>query len=456
MINKQIKNLCININKSILDALNKFDKNRNNFLIVVNSKNQFKGIITISDIRRTIIKGNSIESSIKKFINPNPVFYKDNGKKKMLQEFLLKAKIKNIEPKIIPVVNSKNIPINIIENFDFNNQVPIKKKLKKILIIGGAGYIGSILTDLLLQKGYEVSVLDKFIYQSKKRFLNEIKSKKNLKIFDGDTRHLNVVFNAVKNNDIVVHLGEMVGDPLCAKDPDLTFETNYLASVSIATICKILEISKFIYISSCSVYGESISDSYLNEKSNINPVSSYAKLKIMCEEAISRNIGSFCKPTIIRLGTVFGDSIRKRYDLVINLFSGLAANKKTIKIFGGTQWRPFIHVKDVCNFIDKIIESSNKKVNGQIFNLTKENVTIKEVGEIIKKKYGTNVVVDKNTNDTRNYKVSSLKAKKVLNFMPKFSIRYGINEMIKITKKNKIKNILHHRYINLKNYEKFK
>ena len=98
MINKQIKNLCININKSILDALNKFDKNRNNFLIVVNSKNQFKGIITISDIRRTIIKGNSIESSIKKFINPNPVFYKDNGKKKMLQEFLLKAKIKNIEP----------------------------------------------------------------------------------------------------------------------------------------------------------------------------------------------------------------------------------------------------------------------------------------------------------------------------------------------------------------------
>lgn len=219
-----------------------------------------------------------------------------------------------------------------------------------------------MLTELLLKKGFNVSILDKFIYQTEKNFKDIFKNK-NLSIFKGDTRHLNTIFNLVKTHDIIIHLGEMVGDPLCEKDPELTFETNYLASIGIANICKILEVSKFIYVSSCSVYGESNFNKLLNETFDINPVSAYARLKIMCEEAILKNIGNFCNTTILRLGTVFGDSHRKRYDLVINLFSGLAANEKPIKIFGGNQWRPFIHIKDVCNFINKIIVSKKKKMD---------------------------------------------------------------------------------------------
>jgi nucleoside-diphosphate-sugar epimerase len=454
MLNNKISNLCININQTILNTLKKFDKNRNNFLIVINSKNQFQGVISISDIRRALIKGNAITSKINKFINFNPFFLKNSNKKNLIKQIHFYNKKINIDPYIIPVVNNKNIPINVIENENLTYYSKIKKNKKKILIIGGAGYVGSMLTELLLKKGFYVSVLDKFIYQSPKNFENIFKNKK-LSIFKGDTRHLNTVFNLVKTNDIIIHLGEMVGDPLCEKNPDLTFETNYLASIGIANICKILEVSKFVYVSSCSVYGESNSDKLLNESSNINPVSAYAKLKIMCEDAILKNIGNFCNTTIIRLGTVFGNSHRKRYDLVINLFAGLAAINKPIKIFGGNQWRPFIHVLDVCNFINKIITNKNQKKNGQVFNLVGQNTTIIKVGNYIKKKYGTKIVIDNKISDFRNYKVTSKKAMKNFNFKPKYSIKYGINEIIKETRKKKINNIFKKKYINLSNIKEF-
>lgn len=438
MLNNKIINLCININQTILNTLKKFDQNRNNFLIVINSKNKFQGVISISDIRRAIIKGNSINSKIKNFINKNPLYIKNFNKKNLIKQiyFYNKNKDKNIDPYIIPIINKKNIPINVIDNESLNFNSKLKKNKKTILLIGGAGYIGSMLTEILLKKGYFVTVLDKFIYQSEKNFQNIFKSNK-LYTHKGDTRHLNTIYNVVKKNDIIIHLGEMVGDPLCEKNADLTFETNYLASIGIANICKILEVSKFIYISSCSVYGENNSKEFLDERSKINPVSSYAKLKIMCEEAILKNIGNFCNTTIIRLGTVFGNSHRKRYDLVINLFAGLIATSKTIKIFGGNQWRPFIHILDVCNFIIKVIENISKK-NGQVFNLVGENTTIKKIGYYIKKKYDAKIITEDNVMDTRNYKVTSKKARKEYNYKPKYTIKYGIEEIIKETKKKKL------------------
>ena len=452
MISNNINNFCININQTILNVLKKFDKNRNNFLIVVNSKKKFQGVITISDIRRALIKGNNITSKIKKFINVTPLYLKKSNTRSLIEQINFYKKNINIDPYIIPVINDKNIPVNVIDILNYHSK--IKRNKKKILIIGGAGYVGSMLTEHLLKKKFHVSVLDKFIYQSKKDFVDIFKNK-NLSIFKGDTRHLNTIFNLVKTHDIIIHLGEMVGDPLCEKNPDLTFETNYLASIGIANICKILEVSKFIYVSSCSVYGESHSDKLLNESSNINPVSAYAKLKIMCEDAIQKNIGNFCNTTIIRLGTVFGNSHRKRYDLVINLFAGLAATDKPIKIFGGNQWRPFIHVKDVCNFINKIIVSKNKKKNGQVFNLVGENTTIVKVGDYIKKKYGTKIIINNKVSDFRNYKVSSKKAMKNFNFKAKYSIKYGINEIINEIKKKKINNIFKKKYINLSNLKEF-
>ena len=156
------------------------------------------------------------------------------------------------------------------------------------------------------------------------------------------------------------------------------------------------------------------------------------------------------------MGTVYGLSDRPRYDLVINLFSGLAANKKEITINGGDQWRPFIHVSDVCNAIVNIIKDKEKNFNGQVINLVSENIQIKKIGSMIKKLYPkTKIKFDDKVNDKRDYKVSNMKAKKLINFKPQYNIATGIKEIVNYTKKNKIKNIFNKKFINILNYKKF-
>ena len=254
----------------------------------------------------------------------------------------------------------------------------------------------------------------------------------------------------------MVHLAEMVGDPLCEQRPTKTYVTNYLASITIASICKNLGIEKFIYISSCSVYGSNQDRKLLDENSSINPLSVYAKLKAICEKTIITNLGNNFKPCILRLGTVYGNSIRPRYDLVVNLFAGQVANMKKINIEGGQQWRPFVHVEDVCDAIITILKLPMKKTNGQIFNLVGENIRIIDLGNKIKKFYPkAKVIISKTRKDFRDYRVSANKAKLLLKFKPKFTISKGIKTMVEFTKKNKIKKTNLKQYINILNSNKF-
>ena len=285
-------------------------------------------------------------------------------------------------------------------------------------MIGGAGYIGNPVCKKLLAEGHDVTIFDKFIYNSKKE-VEKFHNNKNLNLINGDTRNLSSIYEAIKNHNVVIHLAEMVGDPLCEISPERTYEVNFLASITIANICKNLELDKFIYISSCSVYGSS-NKNLLSEKSKLNPLTVYAKLKNICEKAISNNSGSSLKPCILRLGTVYGNSLRQRYDLVINLFSALTGNKKKIAINGGNQWRPFIHVDDIGEAIKQIINSPNSKVNGQIFNIVGENLKISQIGNIFKKLYpSVKIIISNENRDMRNYRVSSKKAKQIINFIPK-------------------------------------
>ena len=279
---------------------------------------------------------------------------------------------------------------------------------------------------------------------------------KNLILIKGDTRSIDQTFNVVKKNDIVIHLAELVGDPLCEKRPSKTYSVNYLASMTISNICKNLGISKFIYISSCSVYGSRNDEKFSDERSEINPLSVYAKLKALCEKTIIRNLGEYCRPCILRLGTVYGSSIRPRYDLVLNIFAGLIANNKKIVINGGEQWRPFVHISDVCDVIIKIIKLNKKKTNGQIFNISSYNYKISHIAKIIKTLYPKTKIEYANTiDDKRNYKVLSTKAKNILNFTPKVSIKDGLLDLVKFTKKNKIKNLKKKIFQNILNADKF-
>ena len=216
-----------------------------------------------------------------------------------------------------------------------------------------------------------------------------------MKLVKGDSRRIDEVFEVIKKNNVVVHLAELVGDPLCEVKPSKTYEVNFLASIAISNICKNLPISKFIYISSCSVYGSN--NKLLTEKSEINPISVYAKLKVLCEKALIRNSGEFCKPCILRLGTVYGTSLRPRFDLVINLFASRVANNLPIIVTGGDQWRPFIHVNEVCLAIINIIKAKREKVNGQIFNLTSFNSRIIDIAKKFKRIFPkTKLLIKKN------------------------------------------------------------
>ena len=185
-------------------------------------------------------------------------------------------------------------------------------------------------------------------------------------------------------------------------------------------------------------------------------MSVYAKLKAICEKTIITNLGNNFKPCILRLGTVYGNSIRPRYDLVVNLFAGQVANMKKINIEGGQQWRPFVHVEDVCDAIITILKLPMKKTNGQIFNLVGENIRIIDLGNKIKKFYPkAKVIISKTRKDFRDYRVSANKAKLLLKFKPKFTISKGIKTMVEFTKKNKIKKTNLKQYINILNLNKF-
>ncbi len=457
--NKEIKGYCIDINKKIIDVLGVFETSGTNLAIVINKSSKFLGIITSSDIRRAFIKGYNKDSSIKKIVNYKPLFLKDKVDENQLSNVISSSKFNNINPPLIPLIDKNDIPYNILNKQDLN--LPIISKNKKIgfkpniLLIGGAGYIGTNLTKKFLELGYQVTIFDKFIYLSKREMKLKLKSK-NLILVDGDTRSIDQTFEVVKKNDIVIHLAELVGDPLCEKRPSKTYSVNYLASMTISNICKNLGISKFIYVSSCSVYGARKDENFADENSEINPLSVYGKLKALSEKTIIRNLGEYCRPCILRLGTVFGGSLRPRYDLVLNIFSGLIANNKKIIINGGEQWRPFVHINDVCDVIIKIIKLDKNKTNGQIFNIASYNFKISQIGKIIKKIYPKIKIENQKGNyDKRNYKVSSDKAKKILNFKPRVSIEKGIKDLVAFTKKNKIKNIKQKKYLNILNADKF-
>lgn len=459
MIKSFLKKHSIFENKKILDVLKLYEKINSNFCLVVNKNFEFRGVLSSSDIRRAFIKGYNKYSKITKIINKKPLYLKDEINENQISNIISSQDFNNINPPLIPLINKKNIPYKILNKQDISFPI-IKKKntirLKpKILLIGGAGYIGTILAKKLLNNGYQVTIFDKFVYISKQKVFSKLKNK-NLKLVKGDTRSIDQTFNVVKENDVVVHLAELVGDPLCEKRPSKTYSVNYLASMTISNICKNLGINKFIYISSCSVYGARTDEKFSDEKSEINPISVYAKLKALCEKTIIRNLGEYCRPCILRLGTVYGESLRPRYDLVLNTFAGLIANNKRVVINGGEQWRPFVHVNDVCDVILKIIKIDKKKINGQIFNVAGFNYKISQIGKIIKKIYPKiNISFSQKNKDNRNYKVSSKKIEKILKFKPNVTVKAGLKQLVNYTKKNRIKNIKKKVFQNILNADKF-
>lgn len=310
----------------------------------------------------------------------------------------------------------------------------------KALVVGGAGYIGGLVTDYLLKSNHKVTVYGSLIYEEVYR-----KEHKNLRFVYGDIRDKDLLRNELNQTDCVIWLAALVGDGACALNPELTFEVNTNSlNFLVDNFSK-----KIIFLSTCSVYGIQKEEGLLTETSEVNPVSIYAESKLRAEKILLRHNNT----QIFRLGTVFGvgdNFSRIRLDLVVNIMVAKAHEHKKIKVFGGEQWRPLISVKDVTRIIVKNIES----IAVGIYNVSKENIKMIDLGNRIKDffKY-KDVEIDIEIEDipfqdTRNYKVSNDKMKYLLEFEPKYSIEDGMEDLYRLISSKRIKDINNYRFNN--------
>lgn len=289
--------------------------------------------------------------------------------------------------------------------------------MNRVLITGGAGYLGSVLSRMLLEKGYQVRVMDQLLYgkESVAGIANE-----NFELVQQDIRNLTDTVRAMKDVDAVIHLASIVGMPASSIEPKTSEEINYLATKNIAELCTLHEIDTYIFASTCSVYG-SQPNALITEKSPLVPLDFYSKSKWVSERAISWLNRS---PTILRFGTLFGLSPRMRFDLVLNLFMAQALKEKSITVHGGKQYRPFLHVQDAAEALIFVLE---KKLDGT-YNIISENMTILEAAERVKKLTDCEVKISNEITDERDYKVSGDKIRG-FGFKPTKNLEYAFNEI---------------------------
>lgn len=309
----------------------------------------------------------------------------------------------------------------------------------KILITGGAGYLGSVLSRKLLSKGHNVRVMDQLWYGIEP--IQDLLKDPKFELVQEDMRNLVASVKALKNVDAVIHLASIVGMPASSIEPRTSEEINYLVTKNIAELCQLHGIKTYLFASTCSVYG-SQPDSLITEKSPTSPLDFYAHQKRDSERAI---MWLNRAPNILRFGTLFGLSPRMRFDLVINLFIAQAVMEGKITVFGGDQYRPFLHVSDAA---DSLIFSLEHDLTGT-YNVISENMTILEAAHRISKVTGCEVIVSNENQDNRNYKVSADKMRKI-GFSPKKTIEDAIDEIKNSIKNGQIQNYNDVKYNNYK------
>jgi nucleoside-diphosphate-sugar epimerase len=332
---------------------------------------------------------------------------------------------------------SDHVPITLEDLVD---SAEVKKTLlsrvrrdrsrETILVTGGAGYIGSHVVRKLLDRGYRVRVLDNFLYGS--AGIDPLRGHELLEVVEGDISSIRDVVSAVKDADAVIALAAIVGDPACGLNAEETLNLNYESTKVLVEGCNFYGVQRLVFASSCSVYGASNSE-LLTEASPLNPVSLYARTRIMSEDVIFSRCGDVV-PVVLRLSTVFGLSPRMRFDLVVNTLTARAVVDRRIQIFGGDQWRPFVHCQDAAEAFIRAALALPELVRSEIFNVGSNdmNSTIGGVGALVAAEVGEDVTVESVPvlDDPRNYRVSFDKIESALGFQARYTLRQGIAEMI--------------------------
>lgn len=324
---------------------------------------------------------------------------------------------------------------------------PDPAKVSQVLVLGGAGYLGSVVVAQMLARGLKVCVLDSFLFGEKS--LDAVRTHPNCALIRGDVRDIGAVVQSMLGCDAVVHLAAIVGDPACDENKQLAVEVNRAATRMLVDVARGCGVRRFIFASSCSVYGAS--EFCLEESSALNPLSVYAQTKVDSENILLAAKTDSFAPTVLRLGTLFGLSPRMRFDLVVNLFVARAISAGRITLVNEDQWRPFLHVQDAERAMLACLEAPAGVVAGEIFNVGAPNLNLKieELGRAVALAIPNTEIVRIENGDRRSYRVSFNKIERALGFKCEKTLQFGIEEICAAIRSGAIEDFTTEQFNNL-------
>jgi nucleoside-diphosphate-sugar epimerase len=300
-------------------------------------------------------------------------------------------------------------------------------RFKQVLVTGGAGYVGAVLVPKLLAAGYGVTVLDLFLYGED--VLDGVAGDPQLRLVKGDLRHLPTVEAALDDCDAVIHLACISNDPSFELDPALGKSINLDAFRPLVRAAKKAGVRRFVYASSSSVYGikEGVA---VTEDLPLEPLTDYSRFKAACERILDEERAPGFVTLTLRPATICGSSPRQRLDLVVNILTNHAVNAGRIKVFGGDQLRPNLHIEDMTDLYLACLAAADGQIDGRIWNAGYENHTVRRLAETVREVVGGSIVLDiVPTDDNRSYHVSSEKIRREFGFVPRHTIAEAVADL---------------------------
>ncbi|NLG34530.1 MAG: NAD-dependent epimerase/dehydratase family protein [Lentisphaerae bacterium] len=326
---------------------------------------------------------------------------------------------------------------------------------KRILVTGGAGYVGSVLIPRLLERGQRVRNLDLYIYGEEP--LAPVRGNPLLEEIKGDIRDPDLLARALEDCDGVIHLACISNDPSVELDPDLSRTINLDAFVTLTGLAKERGLRRFIFASSGSVYGVS-EDPDVTEEHPLVPVSLYNKYKMKCEEHLKPLMDDGFPAVVVRPATICGYSPRQRLDLTVNILTTYAVERGKITVFGGSQMRPNLHMLDMVDLYLQLLDEPGERVEGEVFNAAYQNFSVAETARIVRDvvqaempERGEIEIETTESNDIRSYHISSEKIRRVLGFHPRKRVEDAVMDLIRAFREGKLPHPLDDiRYYNIK------